>query len=567
MRALLAPLTFALLLVACGTGEPLTPPNAVLPDGGRYRGEVVDGLLQGQGRVDYADGSWYAGRFEDGQPEGTGEWHDPNGGSTYQGDFHLGLFHGQGMLTHRDGSRYEGAFKLGRMHGAGDLQRAGTRYRGEFQNDQYHGLGELQWPEGQRFQGRFKDGQPNGEGLRSDAEGNRFSGHFKQGLLNGEGSFAAEDGSHYSGGFRNDRFHGKGRYEDSEGQVWLGQFEDGALHGDGEFNDGQGSRYQGGFRTWRYHGEGRLSLADGSVYAGHFAQGRYAGAGTLTEAGGRVLTGTWQHGERVRDAAGQALPDALEVGLLEQGRLLEQAIAALPASTPTRELYALTLAGDGKQSVFMREADYVGTLLQTRFGAHGLITLVNHRDHLADRPLATRESLTRAVRAMAERSGEEDLIFIYLTSHGSAEHELNLDQPRLQLADLPAADLAALLQPLKDRHKVVVISACYAGGFIPLLKDDKTLIMTAARADRVSFGCSEENDFTYFGRALFAEALSETDDLERAFEQARARVAEREEADGFEPSEPQIWAPKAVLKHWRLLRDSQAAPAQGAETL
>ena len=67
MRHLLAPLSLALLLTACGQGEPLTPPNAVLPDGGRYRGEVVDGLLQGEGRVDYRNGSWYAGHFKDGQ--------------------------------------------------------------------------------------------------------------------------------------------------------------------------------------------------------------------------------------------------------------------------------------------------------------------------------------------------------------------------------------------------------------------------------------------------------------------------------------------------------------------
>jgi hypothetical protein len=82
--------------------------------------------------------------------------------------------------------------------------------------------------------------------------------------------------------------------------------------------------------------------------------------------------------------------------------------------------------------------------------------------------------------------------------------------------------------------------------------------MTAARADRVSFGCAEENDFTYFGRALFAEAFAETDDLQRAFELAKAKVAEREQAEDFEPSEPQLWAPPAVLAHWRAMRASQA---------
>jgi hypothetical protein len=59
--SLLAPLSLALLLVACGDGEPLLPPDAVLPDGGRYRGEVVDGLLQGPGRLDYSNGSYYQG--------------------------------------------------------------------------------------------------------------------------------------------------------------------------------------------------------------------------------------------------------------------------------------------------------------------------------------------------------------------------------------------------------------------------------------------------------------------------------------------------------------------------
>jgi hypothetical protein len=121
--------------------------------------------------------------------------------------------------------------------------------------------------------------------------------------------------------------------------------------------------------------------------------------------------------------------------------------------------------------------------------------------------------------------------------------------------------MAAVLAPLKNRDKIIVISACYSGGFIPALKDERTLVMTASRADRVSFGCSEEANFTYFGDALFAQALNQTDDLEQAFKLARATVAERELADGFEASEPQIWAPKTVLSHWQLLRKQQARKA------
>ena len=460
-----------------------------------------------------------------------------------------------------DGSRYHGQIVDGRLQGQGRLDRAdGSHYSGQFKDGLFDGQGELVRADGSRYQGHFVRGQPEGEGRRSDAEGT-FSGTFAKGLLQGQGHYQSEDGGRYDGGFRDDQFHGTGRYQSRDGDVWSGHFDNGALNGQGEFHGADGSHYAGQFRDWSFHGQGRLSLADGSLYQGHFAHGEYAGEGTLTAPDGSRIQGLWSAGELLRDAHGKPQPDPLELGLLRQGQLLQEALDALPASTPAVELYSLTLAGDGRQSVFLREADYVSALLRERFGARGNITLSNHRDHLTDRPLATRESLTRAVQALAERSGPEDLVFIYLTSHGSSDHQLTLDQPRLQLADLPAGELAALLAPLRERDKVIVISACYSGGFIPPLKNDKTLVMTAARADRVSFGCSEESDFTYFGRALFAEALNQTDDLNRAFEQASRHVAEREKAEGFEPSEPQLWAPQAVLNHWKRLRAQQAEKA------
>lgn len=139
--------------------------------------------------------------------------------------------------------------------------------------------------------------------------------------------------------------------------------------------------------------------------------------------------------------------------------------------------------------------------------------------------------------------------------------------PGLKLNDLPASELASLLAPLKERYKVLVISACYSGGFIPALKDDKTLIMTAARSDRVSFGCSEEADFTYFGDALFAKAFQQTDDLRQAFTLASATVAQREKEEEFEPSEPQLWAPEAVITRWKALRATQSQAVYDAQNV
>ena len=553
------PLALTLLLTACGDGESLLPPDARLPDGGRYRGEVVNGLLQGPGRIDYPNGSWYAGNFSNGVFQGQGEWHASNG-DVYRGAFEQGLYSGQGSLITHD-SDYMGGFKQGRREGEGTLKEGGMSYRGEFKDDQFWGNGHLELDDGSQYEGQFARGKPHGQGKRSDASGNEFTGTFVNGQLEGSGIFNSAEGDQYEGEFKDNQLNGKGRYENADGDVWIGEFKDGALTGKGEFIGIDGSHYRGQFSEWRFNGPGELSLADGSTYVGDFANDTYQGYGTLTLSDGSVEKGYWINGLRVRDDKGNLLPDPLELGLINQGKLLDKALKAVPPSTPAIELYSLVLGGDGKQSVFLREADYVGDMLASRFGSRGQIRLVNHRDHLMDRPMATRENLHRAAKTLAERTGPEDLVFIYLTSHGTHDHELVLDQPRLELADLPAEDLAAALAPLKHRNKVIVISACYSGGFIPALKDERTLIMTASEANKVSFGCSEEADFTYFGNALFAQALNQTDDLQKAFALARQYVAEREKTDNFEPSEPQIWAPKGVLSRWQRLREHQARQA------
>ncbi|BAP43265.1 caspase family protein [Pseudomonas sp. 21LCFQ02] len=558
MRAL-APLALTLLIAGCGDGESLLPPDGRLPDGGRYRGDLVNGLLQGQGRIDYPNGSWYQGQFDRGQWHGQGEWRASNG-DVYKGGFEHGLYSGQGILTTRTSS-YVGAFKQGRREGEGTYKEKDLLYRGGFKADLYDGAGRLELDDGTQYQGQFSRGKPNGEGMRSDASGNQYSGRFVNGQLQGKGTFSSAEGDQYIGNFHDNQLDGKGRYENSDGDVWSGQFSAGAFTGKGELIGTDGSRYQGEFSNWRFNGEGKLHLADGSTYTGGFANDTYQGQGTLTQADGTVLRGVWANGQLVRDAKGELLPDTLETGLLAQGVLLDNALKAVPASTPAVELYSLVVGGDGKQSVFKREADYVGNLLKTRFGAHGQVSLVNHRDHMADRPMATRETISRAIQTLAQRSGPEDLIFIYLTSHGTHDHQLVLDQPRLSLSDLPADQLATVMAPLHNRDKIIVISACYSGGFIPALKDERTLIMTAARADRVSFGCTEEADFTYFGDALFAKALVETDNLQQAFDQASAYVARREIEDNFEASEPQIWAPKGVVARWQQLRKNQAERA------
>jgi len=99
-----------------------------------------------------------------------------------------------------------------------------------------------------------------------------------------------------------------------------------------------------------------------------------------------------------------------------------------------------------------------------------------------------------------------------------------------------------------------VVSACYSGGFIDALKGPTTMVITAARADRTSFGCGSKSDITYFGRALFVAGLNDQDNFPAAFSEASKLVRDWESKAGEEHSEPQIASAPAIekrLRDWR----------------
>lgn len=276
------------------------------------------------------------------------------------------------------------------------------------------------------------------------------------------------------------------------------------------------------------------------------------------------------------EAAYQAILDAevearVETALYRQRSLLDAALATVQPSDPKRiQLYFLGVAGDGTQEVFRREVDFVRAQFDQRFGTAGhSLALINSRTTVGSVPLATRTSLQESLQTLARRMDrEKDILFVFLTSHGSRDHRLLLAEEGLAFADLPAQTLATVLRQQQIRWKVIVISACYAGGFIAPLADDHTLIITAARADRSSFGCADDNDFTYFGRAFFKESLPRADSFEQAFRQASVLVHHWELEDRKRAprgatvahSYPQMSAPSpisAYLARWRLqnLRD------------
>ena len=181
------------------------------------------------------------------------------------------------------------------------------------------------------------------------------------------------------------------------------------------------------------------------------------------------------------------------------------------------------------------------------------MALINARKTIEQIPLATNTSIKSTLQEIAQRMDiENDILFIYLSSHGSNDFEFSLKQPGMTLPNLQAQSLAEMLAETLIRWKVVVVSACYSGGFIPPLQNDNTLIITASSAAQKSFGCSDKAEFTFFGEAYFKDALSQTSNFIDAFEIAQVIVQKRETEKDYDQSEPQIHKPEAIQQ--QLLR-------------
>ena len=245
--------------------------------------------------------------------------------------------------------------------------------------------------------------------------------------------------------------------------------------------------------------------------------------------------------------------------------MMADSLKRLQQQTPGKtDLYAIGFAGDGDEPPFRNEVDYLAKLLGTRFGAQGrTLELVNSPATYATIPLATRTNLINAVEFIGNMMDRDnDVLFLFLTSHGGRDHRLFVGMGDLPLDQITPDDIRAALDAAHIRWRVVVVSACYSGGFIPALRDAHTMIITAARSDRTSFGCGNDSQITWFGKAFLTDALNRTTDFHDAYLRARTTIAGWEKRDGETPSEPQYWAGTDIqqkLDAWRATLPAAAA--------
>lgn len=233
----------------------------------------------------------------------------------------------------------------------------------------------------------------------------------------------------------------------------------------------------------------------------------------------------------------------------QQPLLLARAGAKLaPERRGVTDLYFLGVAAYASQNVFVNEATAVRRVFEERFDAKDRsLLLVNSATTLTEHPIATVTNLRAALGLLAEQMNkDEDVLVLFLTSHGESNHEIVFEMPPLALQQLTPTALARMIGASGIRWKVLVLSACYSGGFVEALKDANTIVMTAADATSTSFGCEHGRDWTYFGEAMFRDALPGARSILEAFDSAKSAIAARESREGLTPSNPQLHVGDAI---------------------
>ena len=223
-----------------------------------------------------------------------------------------------------------------------------------------------------------------------------------------------------------------------------------------------------------------------------------------------------------------------------QPRLLEDQFARLaPSRKGETEIYTLAVAGWADQDVFIKEIDgaleAIGSVLPIKGRT---VRLINRRDTVDTIPLANFRNFSAAVHAIGDVMDKDNDVFVLvMTSHGE-QTGFALQLPG-GTAELTPQQVAAALDGEGIKNRVVIVSACFSGIFVPPLANDNTIVITAADAKHTSFGCAPERDWTYFGDAFFHQSLHPGADFENAFEHARVLIHGWEMMDRATPSNPQ----------------------------
>lgn len=194
---------------------------------------------------------------------------------------------------------------------------------------------------------------------------------------------------------------------------------------------------------------------------------------------------------------------------------------------------AVLITGDDSINAFDNARERIGQLLLD----DGVLpeNIIHLSRDASEQTGGVRDSSVATIeQAMLDLNvGEGDGCFVHMTSHGNRTGFYIAGRDYLTPDRLDQI----LDRACGDRPTVALISACYSGVFVPALQAPNRVVLTAAHADRTSFGCSAEATYTYWDGCLIDE-LPMSADWSTLYAQV-TKCIERKEARGFTPSLPQ----------------------------
>lgn len=230
------------------------------------------------------------------------------------------------------------------------------------------------------------------------------------------------------------------------------------------------------------------------------------------------------------------------IRLLLAGVALCLPIAADAASATSRpsEWQAVLVAGDNAQPVFdnaiMAVRDWLTAGAVPAQNIHLLSATPGARQGAGSGAVAEPASAERVLARVAGlRPGPGEGCFVFITSHGQRGDGIWLAYSGEFLR--PAELARALSAGCARAPTVVIASGCFTGGFTAMRAPNR-IILTAARADRPSFGCAVERTYAVFDECLLASLPREAT-WRAVVGTTRSCVRERERELQATPSEPQ----------------------------
>ncbi|WP_422014875.1 C13 family peptidase [Reyranella sp.] len=214
-------------------------------------------------------------------------------------------------------------------------------------------------------------------------------------------------------------------------------------------------------------------------------------------------------------------------------------MAVAPGDVPAARWHAVLIAGDNNSPSFDNGIDALRDKLSAR-GVRDIRMLTSDPGRNPSAEVASAANVSSALR----NAGGAGACLAFITSHGT---EAGVVLRQANGVVRPSALDNALDAGCGTLPTVVIVSACHSGVFLtPAMRQPNRVVLTAAAADRVSFGCGAGDRFTYYDQCLLQQFDGATTWGQLA-QATRSCVQNLEKSMGIRtPSLPQIFVGSSV---------------------